>query len=209
MIESRQMNIILKSWNKIRRKRLKNRVSEPNCSKPDCRLLKKTPKDSIKQKRMRELHEIKRKLNFHPWTQRASNRLLMQVTLHLRIRPAKISIRLKLNQYMMTSLMTYLQTRDTQRMLDAHVKRRKLTLSKINSVTGATTQKKKWIGRSMRLTWNSRRSYQPLLIREGPPEKSWQPRPKNTKLSKWKIDLMTSIRSRGNKCELMSVRGKD
>ena len=199
MIESKHTNIILKSWNKIRRRRLKNRVSEPNCSKPDSRPPKKTPKDSIKQKRMRKLHEIKRKLNFHLWTQRASNRL-MQVTLHLHIRPANISIRLKPNQYMMTSLMTYLQIRDIQRMQDAHVKRRKLTLSKINSITGATTQKKKWIGRSMRLTWSSRRSYQPLLIREGPPEKSWLPRPKNTKLSKWKIDLMTSIRSRGNKC---------
>lgn len=48
--------------------------------------------------------------------------------------------------------MTYSQTKDIPLMLDAHVKKSELILSKINSVTGVTMLRPNMIGRSMRPT---------------------------------------------------------
>jgi len=65
MIGSNSMITTMKSWPKIRRGKSRSRLSEPNCSRPDCKPLRKMLTSSIGPKRTRRTWESKRNTNFH------------------------------------------------------------------------------------------------------------------------------------------------
>lgn len=63
MIENKLMTTTMKSWNRIRKRKLKNKVLELNYSKLDFKLPRKMLNDSINQRLKPRYKEIKRKLS--------------------------------------------------------------------------------------------------------------------------------------------------
>ena len=160
----------MKSWSKIRKKRPKNRASGPNCFRQGSRQLRKMPRSSIKPKNLRNSNEIRRRCSFLHWTWKRV--LMVSQRWHLHIQQGSISTPSKVSLSTMTSWMIYSLTRDTQHTLVALVKKRKQTLSKTNSVIGATMWKRRWTGRFMKHTSSKTRRWVPHWSIEGMFEKS-------------------------------------
>ena len=169
MTGSRLMIIIVRSWSKIRIKRVRNKVSEQSYSRQDFKLQKKMLKNTTRLKLMPKHRETQRNNSSHLWILRDSNlHHKMRVIQHLHIRLANTLIQSSLTHHnTMTSSMTYLQTKDTRPTLDALVKKKEQILFKINSVIGATTLKLNSRRKFTRPISDKTKNLEPLLSKEG------------------------------------------
>lgn len=173
-IESKRMITIMRLWNKIKKRNRRSRVLEPNYFKPDFKLQKKMPKNTIRKRQKQSNKEIKKKLNFHHWILKVSrNQNMGKMTLHPHTQQGSILTLLKqIPHNMMISSMIYSLIKDTQPMPAVLNKKRRQILFQINSPIGIATLELKWREKSMRHTWNKMKKWELRLSKEGQQERN-------------------------------------
>lgn len=224
MIGSNSTITTMRSWPKIRRGRSKSRISGPNCSRPDCKPLRKMLKSSTGRKRTRSRRESKRRHNFHHSISEVQIKLLLFLLLsqlhqprlrlmrqNLLIQQLSTSTLWRLQpQSMMIFWMICLQIKDIRPMHAALGRRGEHRWSRTSSkIIGAIVERSSLIGRSMRPTWSRTRNSPIPWISERLSERGLPMRPRSSRRNRCVIRPAFMMFYKRRRSTPMSARESD